>query len=155
MLVGAKQLLARSLASGARKAIPQKQPPRGRLWLNDGSCMRLRATYPNHVWNYDFVLIRDAYGGKIHMLTMIDEFSRKCLSIHCARRIGSIQVIEQLANAMVIHGIPEYIRSDNVLNANTFSSVRQSHSITANCSQKIKFTYDATQTVTSTTCQAA
>ncbi|OIM97159.1 integrase [Polynucleobacter sp. QLW-P1DATA-2] len=93
--------------------IPQKQPPRGRLWFNDGSSMRLRATHPNHVWSYDFVFIRDAYGGKIRMLTMIDEFSRKCLTIHCARRIGSIQVIEQLANAMVLHGIPEYIRSDN------------------------------------------
>jgi transposase InsO family protein len=93
--------------------VPQKQAPRGRLWLNDGSCMRLRATHPNHVWSYDFVLIRDAYGGKIRMLTMIDEFSRRCLTIHCARRIGSIQVIEQLANAMVTHGIPEYIRSDN------------------------------------------
>jgi len=93
--------------------VPQKQPPRGRLWLNDGSCMRLRATHPNHVWSYDFVFIRDAYGGKIRMLTMIDEFSRRCLTIHCARRIGSIQVIEQLANAMVVHGIPEYIRSDN------------------------------------------
>jgi putative transposase len=93
--------------------IPQKQPPRGRLWLNDGSCMRLRATHPNHVWSYDFVFIRDAYGGKIRMLTMIDEFTRKCLTIHCARRIGSVQVIEQLANAMIMHGIPEYIRSDN------------------------------------------
>jgi transposase InsO family protein len=51
--------------------IPQKQPPRGRLWFNDGSCMRLRANYPNHVWSYDFVFIRDAYGGKIRMLTMI------------------------------------------------------------------------------------
>ncbi len=76
-------------------------------------CMRLRATAPNHVWSYDFVFIRDAYGGKIRMLTMIDEFTRKCLTIYCARRIGSIQVIEQLANAMIIHGIPEYIRSDN------------------------------------------
>ena len=47
------------------------------------------------------------------MLTMIDEFSRKCLTIHCARRIGSVQVIEQLANAMIENGIPEYIRSDN------------------------------------------
>ena len=93
--------------------IPQKQAPRGRLWLNDGSCMRLRATHPNHVWSYDFVQIRDAYGGKIRMLTLIDEFSRKCLAIHCARRIGSVQVIEQLANTMIIHGIPEHIRSDN------------------------------------------
>ncbi|WP_255534130.1 DDE-type integrase/transposase/recombinase, partial [Polynucleobacter sp. MWH-Berg-3C6] len=84
-----------------------------RLWLSDGSCMRLRATHTNHVWSYDFVFIRDAYGGKIRMLTMIDEFSRKCLTIFCARRIGSIQVIEQLANAMITHGIPEHIRSDN------------------------------------------
>ncbi len=65
------------------------------------------------MWNYDFVLIRDAYGDKIRMLTLIDEFSRKCLFIHCARRIGSVQVIEQLANAMIANGIPEDIRSDN------------------------------------------
>ena len=75
--------------------------------------MRLLATHPNQVWSNDFVLIRDAYGGKIRMLTMIDEFSRKCLTIYCARRIGSVQVIEQLANAMIMHGIPDYIRSDN------------------------------------------
>jgi putative transposase len=93
--------------------VPQKQPPRGRLWLNDGSCIRLRANRPNHVWSYDFVFIRDGYGGKIRMLTLIDEFSRRCLAIHCARRIGSIQVIEQLAHAMILHGIPQYIRSDN------------------------------------------
>ncbi len=47
------------------------------------------------------------------MLTLIDEFSRKCLIIHYARQIGSVEVIEQLANAMIIHGILEYIRSDN------------------------------------------
>ena len=54
-----------------------------------------------------------AYGGKIRMLTMIDEFTRRCLTIHCARRIGSVQAIEQLANAMIANGIPEYIRSDH------------------------------------------
>jgi transposase InsO family protein len=93
--------------------IHQKQPTRGGLWFNDGSFMRLRVTHPNHVWSYDFVFIRDAYGDKIRMLTMIHEFSRKCLTIYCARRIGSIQVIEQLANAMIDNGIPEYIRTDN------------------------------------------
>jgi transposase InsO family protein len=60
-----------------------------------------------------FVFIRDVYGGKIRMLTMIDEYTRGCLKIHCAKRIGSFQVIEQLANAMIANGIPEYIRSDN------------------------------------------
>ena len=93
--------------------VPDKQHPRGRLWLNDGSCLRLRPEHRNHVWSYDFVLIRDIYGSKIRMLTMIDEYSRTCLAIHCARHIGANEVIEQLANAMIVHGIPEHIRSDN------------------------------------------
>jgi putative transposase len=93
--------------------VPDQQKPRGRLWLNDGSCLRLRPEHRNHVWSYDFVLVRDAYGRKIRMLTMIDEFSRQCLVVHCARHIGADEVIEQLANAMVVHGIPEYVRSDN------------------------------------------
>jgi transposase InsO family protein len=93
--------------------VPGQQKPRGRLWFNDGSCLRLRPEHRNHVWSYDFVLIRDAYGRKIRMLTMIDEFSRTCLDIHCARHIGADEVITQLANAMIVHGIPEYIRSDN------------------------------------------
>jgi putative transposase len=93
--------------------VPDKQKPRGHLWLNDGSCLRLRREHRNHVWSYDFVLIRDAYGRKIRMLTMIDEYSRTCLVVHCARRIGADQVIEQLSNAMIVQGIPEHIRSDN------------------------------------------
>ena len=35
--------------------VPKRQKPRGRLWLNDGSCMRLRPERTNHVWSYDFV----------------------------------------------------------------------------------------------------
>jgi HTH-like domain len=31
--------------------VPQKQPKRGRLWLSDGSCIRLRAEHSNHVWD--------------------------------------------------------------------------------------------------------
>jgi putative transposase len=93
--------------------VPDKQHPRGRLWLNDGSCLRLRPEHRNHVWSYDFVLIRDINGRKIRMLTMIDEYSRTCLVVHCARRIGADEVIEQLANAMIVHGMPEHIRSDN------------------------------------------
>ena len=43
--------------------VPQKQPKRGRLWLNDGSCIRLRPTHRNHVWSYDFVMDR-THDGK-------------------------------------------------------------------------------------------
>jgi hypothetical protein len=75
--------------------------------------MGLQVTYPNHVWSYDFAQIRDAYGGKIGMLTLIDELSSKCLTINCARRIGSIQVTEQLANTIITHTILKHTRADN------------------------------------------
>ena len=59
------------------------------------------------------MLVRDVYGRKIRMLTLIDEYSRTCLVVHCAGHIGANEVIEQLANVMIVHGIPQYIRSDN------------------------------------------
>ena len=93
--------------------VPQKQRPRGRLWLNDGSCVRLRPERANHVWSYDFV------GGVTHddrtlrLLTLIDEYTRECLAIRVARRLGSQEVIDTLAEVMLVRGIPEYLRSDN------------------------------------------
>ena len=53
--------------------VPQKQRPRRRLWLNDGSCVRLRPERANHVWSYDFVSGRTHNGRTIRMLTLIDE----------------------------------------------------------------------------------
>jgi len=93
--------------------VPQKQKPRGRLWLNDGSCVRLRPERPNHVWSYDFVSAFTHDGRTVRMLNLIDEHTRECLAIYVSRRINSNQVIEVLAAAMIEHGIPEYIRSDN------------------------------------------
>ena len=93
--------------------VPQKQKPRGRLWLNDGSCVRLRPERPNHVWSYDFVSTFTHDGRTVRMLNLIDEYTRECLAIYVSRRINSNQVIEVLAAAMIEHGIPEYIRSDN------------------------------------------
>lgn len=93
--------------------VPQKQPKRRRLWLNRGSCVRLRAMRPNHVWSYDFVSDRTSDGRPIRMLTVIDEFTRECLRIHVARKIRAIDVLEQLADLFIIHGTPDHIRSDN------------------------------------------
>jgi transposase InsO family protein len=93
--------------------VPQKQKPRGRLWLNDGSCVRLRPERPNHVWSYDFVSTYTHDGRTVRMLNLIDEFTRECLAIHPRRRLNSRNVIEVVANAMIEHGIPEHIRSDN------------------------------------------
>ena len=93
--------------------VPAKQKPRGRLWLNDGSCVRLRPTHRNHVWSYDFVHHATHDGRTLRLLTLIDEFSRESLAIEVRRRFSGAQVIEVLSDAMLIYGIPEHIRSDN------------------------------------------
>jgi putative transposase len=93
--------------------VPQKQPKRGRLWLNDGSCVRLRATHKNHVWSWDFVMDRTEDGRVIKILTLIDEYTKEALAVYPARRIRANDVIDILADVMVERGIPEYLRSDN------------------------------------------
>ena len=93
--------------------IPAKQPKRSRLWLNDGSCMRLRPEHRNHVWAYDFVQDRTHDGKAFRMLTLIDEYSRECLAIEVQRRLRSDDVLHAVDDAMMAHGPPQYIRSDN------------------------------------------
>ncbi len=93
--------------------VPQKQPKRARLWLHDGSCVRLRPERANHVWSYDFVSAMTHDGRTLRMLTLIEEYTRECLAIRVARRLGNFEVIETLADVMLYRGIPEHIRSDN------------------------------------------
>jgi transposase InsO family protein len=93
--------------------VPRKQPKRKRLWLSDGSCIRLRPEHRNHVWSYDFVTDRTSNGRPFRMLTILDEYTRECLAIKVGRKLTSYDVIEQLANLMVERGTPDHIRSDN------------------------------------------
>jgi transposase InsO family protein len=93
--------------------VPQKQPKRGRLWLNDGSCVRLRPKYRDHVWSYDFVHERTHDGRPLRILTIIDEYSRECLAICVERRFSSKDVLMTLARLFIQRGTPDYIRSDN------------------------------------------
>ena len=95
--------------------VPQKQKPRGRLWLNDGSCVRLRPERPNHVWSYDFVSAKTYDGRTVRMLNLIDEHTRESLLVRPERRWSSAKVIGALADVMVWKGVPEHLRSDNVL----------------------------------------
>jgi putative transposase len=93
--------------------VPKKQPKRGRLWLNDGSCTRLRPEHENHVWSYDFMIERTANGRAFKILNIIDEFTRKNLSTKVNRRMRSQDVIDELFELFILRGIPEHIRSDN------------------------------------------
>ena len=93
--------------------VPQKQPKKGRLWLNDGSCVRLRPEHPNHVWSYDFVEGRTHNGRKFRMLNIIDEFTRECLAIRIDRKLNSTDVIDVLSDLFILRGVPGHVRSDN------------------------------------------
>lgn len=93
--------------------VPQKQPKRKRLWLNDGSCIRLRPERKNHVWSYDFVFERTSNGRPLKMLNVIDEYTRECLAIKVARQLRSRDVLECLGELFLKCGVPEHIRSDN------------------------------------------
>ena len=93
--------------------VPSKQPKRSRLWLNEGSCIRLRPERPNHVWSYDFVEDRTHDGRKIRMLNVIDEFTRECLAIRVDRRLKGADVIDVLSDLFILRGVPGHVRSDN------------------------------------------
>ena len=93
--------------------VPPKQPKRGRLWLTDGSCIRLRPEYPNHVWSYDFVEDRTHDGRKVRLLNVIDEFSHECLAIRVGRKLRTADVIDVLSDLFLLRGVPGHIRSDN------------------------------------------
>jgi transposase InsO family protein len=93
--------------------VPRKQPKRGRLWLNDGSCIRLRPERKDHVWAYDFVSGVTHDGRPFRMLVIVDEFTRECLSIDAERNLNSDDVLERLAWLMSTRGTPEHVRSDN------------------------------------------
>jgi transposase InsO family protein len=93
--------------------VPSRQPKRSRIWLSDGSCTRLRAERPNHVWSYDFVEDRTHEGRKYRMLNVLDEFTLESLVIRVDRKLKSSDVIDVLSDLFILRGVPEYIRSDH------------------------------------------
>ena len=95
--------------------MPAKQPKKGRLWLNDGSCIRLRPERPNHVWSHDFVESRTHHGRSFRRLNLIDEFTRECLALRVDRKLSSTDVIDTLLEPLILRSVPSHILSDNVL----------------------------------------
>lgn len=93
--------------------VPAKQPKRGRLWLNDGSCLRLKPEFPNHVWSYDFMFERTHDGRAFRILNVIDEFTRESLAVRVERHLGHEEVQDCLTQLFCERGVPVHIRSDN------------------------------------------
>jgi transposase InsO family protein len=93
--------------------VPMKQPKKSRLWLNDGSCVRLRSEYRDHVWSYDFVHQRTDDGRAFRILNILDEFSCECLAIRVNRKLNSTSVIDVLVDLFILRGVSSFIRLDN------------------------------------------
>ena len=93
--------------------VPDKQHKRRRLGESENSCTRKRATHPNHVWSYDFVMDRTEDGRRLKMMPIADEYSQECLSIEVERSITAQDVVETLTSLFRRRGEPAFIRSDN------------------------------------------
>ena len=93
--------------------VPSKQPKRKRLWLNDGSCIRLRPLHKNHVWSYDFVYDQLENGKRLRWLNLIDEYTKQCVYSSPKHQWNHKDIIEVLADCFIQYGTPGYIRSDN------------------------------------------
>ena len=89
--------------------VPQKHKKKGRLYLNDGSCIRLRPCWPKHVWSYDFVAERLKDGTKIRTLTVIDEYTRECLALRTDYKLGADDVMATLTDLFVTRGVPDHM----------------------------------------------
>lgn len=90
--------------------VPLRQPKKGRLLLNDGSCISLRPEWPKHVWPYNFVESRTHDGRKLQMLNVIDELTRECLAIRIDRKLNSTAVIDVLIDLFILRGVPGHVR---------------------------------------------
>ena len=93
--------------------VPQKKRKKRRLGMSSNGCHRRRAEHPNDVWCWDFVFDRTTNGSAPKWLSIVDEFTRECLTLKVDRSITSEDVIDTLAELFAIRGVPKCIRSDN------------------------------------------
>lgn len=93
--------------------VPKKKRKRRAQGKSQHACYQLRAAHANHVWAWDFIFDHTTNGGTIKCLSIVDEYTRQCVTLDVSRSITAENVIDRLAELFVIHGVPEYIRSDN------------------------------------------
>ena len=103
----------RALVGREGPKVPSRRPEKGRSWLNDGSCVRSRPEYRDHVWSYDSVHCRTDDGRVCRTLNILDEFSRECPAIRVRRKTNPADVIDALSDLFILRGVPAFIRSDN------------------------------------------
>ena len=87
-----------------RAARPRRRRPRP---------PQLAAAYPGHIWAYDFLEDALVDGTTIHILTVMDEFTREGLALEVTRATSAEWVIDVLRDLLAQHVAPGHLRSDN------------------------------------------
>lgn len=93
--------------------VPKKTRKKRSLGTGKNACHRLRAERINHVWSWDFIFDRTSSGQTLKWLTIVDEYTRRCITLDVSRSLRSGQIIDRLAELFMMYGVPEHIRSDN------------------------------------------
>ncbi len=93
--------------------MPQKKRKKRRLGNSANGCHRRQAEHQDHVWAWDFIFDKTTAGSPLKWLSIVDEYTRECLTLKCDRSITSEDVIDTLAELFAMRGVPEHIRSDN------------------------------------------
>ena len=93
--------------------VPRRHKQRKRLYDHVHSVIHMRPLYPHHIWSVDFVQDRLLHGRPYKMLTVIDEYTRQCLTVKAQFQMGSQEVLETLGDLFIHHDKPDYVRSDN------------------------------------------
>jgi len=93
--------------------VPTRTHKRTRLGDGENACHKRKPEHAHHVWAIDFLMDTTLSGGRLKFLTLIDEFSRSCLSIKVERTMTSRDVVAELERLITLHGAPSFIRCDN------------------------------------------
>ncbi len=93
--------------------VPKKTRKKRALGNGSNACNRHRGMHANHVWSWDFIFDRTESGQTLKWFVIIDEFTRRCITLDVSRGFKSTDIIDRLSELFVMYGIPEHIRSDN------------------------------------------
>ncbi len=93
--------------------VPRKRRKKRSIGTAGNACHRMRATQVGHVWSWDFIFDKTENGRALKLFTIVDEYSRQCITLDVSRSFNSEDIINRLSELFVMHGVPQHIRSDN------------------------------------------
>lgn len=93
--------------------VPVRKVKKRRVGSSENGITRYKAESKNHVWTWDFIFDRTEHGSTLKWLSIVDEFTRECLTLKVGRTMTGADVIDELIALGKSRGLPSFIRSDN------------------------------------------